>query len=372
MRILTVSPFFESHGGGVEIVAGALARALAARGHESVWAAAGFDPAPSDPAVRAEPLKASDPLEARLGLPMPLVKSDGREKLRRQIIAADAIVIHDALYASSILAMRAARLARKPAVIIQHIGMIPYRNPLLRAALAAANATVTRPMLERADQAIFISDQVRAHFAGTHFRAPPMLMFNGVDSDVYTPATLDTRALLRQRLGFADDGPQLLFVGRFVEKKGVAIIKEIARWRPELTIHMAGGGPVDPTRWNLPNVRVLGRQSKLELAELYRAADALLLPSAGEGFPLVVQEAMACGLPVICGNESAAADPGAASYLRGVEIDLADPIGSSSRVLNALSDLPRAPDLAAADYAARTYDWDRNALAFEEIFRRVG
>ena len=44
------------------------------------------------------------------------------------------------------------------------------------------------------------------------------------------------------------------------------------------------------------------------LAELYRASDVFVLPSQGEGFPLVVQEALACGLPVVCGDESTGAD----------------------------------------------------------------
>ena len=46
MRILTVSAFFETHGGGIEIVAGALASALAQRGHDSRLTGAAFDAAP--------------------------------------------------------------------------------------------------------------------------------------------------------------------------------------------------------------------------------------------------------------------------------------------------------------------------------------
>ena len=49
--------------------------------------------------------------------------------------------------------------------------------------------------------------------------------------------------------------------------------------------------------------------SQAELPPLYQAADLLVLPSVGEGFPLVVQEAMACGTPALVGDETAAGCP---------------------------------------------------------------
>ena len=51
-------------------------------------------------------------------------------------------------------------------------------------------------------------------------------------------------------------------------------------------------------------VRTLGRVSDAELADQYHAADVLAFPSLYEGFGLPVLEAMASGLPVVCGRNS--------------------------------------------------------------------
>jgi glycosyltransferase involved in cell wall biosynthesis len=369
MRILTVSSFFESHGGGLEIVAGALARALAARGHDSRHAAAALSPTPTGSGVTRIALAAHDPLEALTGLPMPLPHRAARQQLEEEVRAADAVVIHDALYANSQLARRYARRYRKPWIVIQHIGAIPYRSPALRAALAAANRLVTRPTLRAASQTVFISDTVRSQFGGVAFARPPVLMFNGVDASTFHPLDPAARRALRARLGLPEDRPQLLFVGRFVEKKGLAALRDLARLRPDCDLLLVGSGPIDPASWGLPNVRLPGRKSHAELAELYRAVDALVLPSVGEGYPLVVQEAMATGLPVYCGLDSALADPEAASFLTGVTVDPRHPAATARSFADAISAIPLSRvNEAAADYARRRYSWDSNAARIEEMF----
>ena len=366
MKILTVSAFYENHGGGIEIVAGAMARALGRRGHECHWAAAGFDPAPQDPMLQPAPLPASDPIERWTGLPMPVPSRLARRRLEREVAAADAVIVHDALYLSSLLAARYAARHGKPWLLVQHIGAIPYTNPLLRLAMAAANRLVTRPLLVRAPQAVFISDAVRQFFAGTQWKRPPAWLLNGVDHDRFRPAKGRERARLRTKLGMTGQRRRLLFVGRFVEKKGLATIRAMAAACPQWDFHLVGSGPLDPAGWSLPNVHPLGRKNRDELAELYRAADALLLPSVGEGFPLVVQEAMASGLPIFCGLDSAAADPAARALLHALEVDPTDPAGTATRFAAAIAKARPGPDPRLAAHARAAYDWDANARWIDE------
>lgn len=353
MRILTISHFYEAHGGGIERVAGHLSRQFTQLGNDASWAASDRDPLPED-ATRTIPLPCFNPLEKLTGLPMPIPGLRAVKSLMQAVRAHDALVIHDSLYVTSILAMMMARMHKKRTVLIQHIATIPFSSRPLRAIMKLANATVTRAMLRAADIRIFISDTVRRDLLGTPPRLTCQVLFNGVDRSTFYPAPPGSTKR-------AEPGAPLkiLFVGRYVEKKGLSILKEVAASRPDLTFLLAGNGPIRPGEWGLANVRDLGQQSSNALAELYRDADLLLLPSVGEGYPLVIQEAMACGLPVICGSPTHQADPGAAAWLRGVEIDLTAPQASAGRIVGKIDTAILSPvqRLEMARYAHAQYDW---------------
>ena len=93
-------------------------------------------------------------------------------------------------------------------------------------------------------------------------------------------------------------GPSCLFVGRLVPKKGVDRL--IAARGSEYHIALVGSGTVP----SLPaGVTCLGPLERHELRDLYRAADLFAFPAVGEMLTLVMQEAMACGLPVVATDE---------------------------------------------------------------------
>ncbi len=319
IKLLTVSNFFDTHRGGLEIVAGRLARELARRDIEVTWLASNVAPPGEAEGVRLASFRVWNVAERRLGVPWPILSPLALLRLWRAVGAADVVLLHDSLYMTSVATFLATRVRRRPLLVVQHIGHIPYANPLLRGLMAGANRLIAAPILRRAEQVVFISEFVREYFSKLRFRARPLLIFNGVDTDVFRPASEAERADARAVFGFAAE-PVALFVGRFVEKKGVHLIRRLAERRPDITFAFAGWGLVDPERWGLSNVRVFSDLSGARLADLYRASDVFVLPSRGEGFPLVVQEALACGLPVVCGAESTRADLEAAPLLRGVDL----------------------------------------------------
>lgn len=368
MRILTVTHFFEQHGGGIERVAGQLCLAFQAAGHDAVWAASGLSAEPSASIA----LPSWNGIERSTGIPMPVPGPRALARLWRAVGRSDGVVIHDTLYLTSMAAMVAARLRHKPVILVQHIGALPFRNRLVRGVVTLGNRLVSRTMLSVANRVLFISATTMAYFDGLNFSAPARLLFNGVDPQVFQPLHTP-RDALRAHLGLPDDKPVMLFVGRFVEKKGLATIAALAKMRPDLFFVLAGKGPIVPESWDLANVRVERGLAGSALADFYRSADRLLLPSVGEGFPLVIQEAMACGLPVICGSESAAADPDATRFLTGLPISNTNAQHNAQRIALAMDGpvMSHADRLEMADYARRTYQWPTMAAAIIDMFAEV-
>jgi glycosyltransferase involved in cell wall biosynthesis len=293
---------------------------------------------------------------------MPLPHPSAVLRLSTEVQQSDAVIVHDCLYVTSILAVLLAKWHRKQVTVIQHIAAIPFSSAALRTLMVLANKLVTRPLLRIADHRVFISETVRQQLTSASSPLRGELLFNGVDTTVFHPPA-DARQDNRPR--------QVLFVGRYVEKKGLTIIRELARRRPDLEFLLVGAGPLKPATWDLANVTDLGTRNSHELAALYRTADLLLLPSVGEGYPLVIQEAMACGLPVVCGEPSNRADPNASQWLQGVVIDLEDTVGSAARCSEAidLSLLSDADRRAMACYAAEFYQWTNFAARLLKHFQ---
>ena len=84
LALLTVSHFYETHGGGIERVAGQLCRELNRLGATVAWAASDSDRAQSE-GVEAIPLACVNPTEKLTGLPMPIPGLRGYRALEREI-----------------------------------------------------------------------------------------------------------------------------------------------------------------------------------------------------------------------------------------------------------------------------------------------
>lgn len=374
MKLLMVTHYFDSHPGGIERVARQLFQRLAGPECHVTWAAANVSAPPAESEYRgALPLTAWNGLEKITGLPLPLPSPVALARLWSAVSASDVVLLHDCLYLSNIAAFAFARLRRIPILIVQHIGTIPYSNPALSLLMKLGTALITRPMLRAADQVAFISEVTQRHFSPLRFIRPSVLLFNGVNTEIfYTPPDDAAKAALRAHFDLPAQKPVALFVGRFVEKKGLPIMKKMAERAPEVTWAFAGSGPLDPGHWGLQQVKVYSNLSGENLAGLYRAADVFVLPSTGEGFPLVIQEALACGLPVVCSSETAAADAALAPFTRGVPLTLGNDDLSAKDFLSATREAVHrqaSPDTAVRchEFVRGRYSWSRIADRYREI-----
>jgi glycosyltransferase involved in cell wall biosynthesis len=154
-----------------------------------------------------------------------------------------------------------------------------------RWALAAGMAEA---LAARGATAVAVSQQT-AEDARRLYRAKvDRVLTLGVDTDLFRPRAPDEA---RRRLALAPDRRYGLFVGRGEPGKGPDIALEACR-RVGWELLAAGARPIEGSR-------ALGVLPPEELAWAYAAADAVVLPTAHEGWSTVVGEALAAGVPAV-------------------------------------------------------------------------
>jgi len=377
MKLLMITNYFESHRGGLELIGGRLVRELLRLGEDVRWLASDVTPPAGDSELAGRELavRVLNVTERRLGIPFPFPSPWAIWRIGREVRGSEAVLLQDSLYPMCLTAFLFARLWYRPVIIAQHVGIVPYRNPFFRLVMAFLNRATARPMLARADRVAFFSEITARYFTDVRRRVPAKLMFTGVDTEMFRPAAAADKPGLRHRLGLNADRPVVLFVGRFVEKKGLHILARMARQRPDIQWAFAGWGHLDPKDWGLPNVVVFRDRGGADLVPLYQASDVFVLPSKGEGFPLVIQEALACGLPVVCSAETAEADAAVSPFLSPVALDEMDPDTTASafcaEIDRRLANRADEGNLPAErfQFVARRYSWSACGAEYLELIR---
>jgi glycosyltransferase involved in cell wall biosynthesis len=200
-----------------------------------------------------------------------------------------------------------------------------------------------------------------------------VVIANGVDPVRFAPDS-HARTDVRTRMGLRDDDLVALFVGGDWERKGL-------RWAIDGVAacegwHLLVVGDGDELRY-----RAYGREQGLggrlhfaggrpDTAGYYASADAFLLPTSYEAFPLVALEAAAAGLPLLAGRVSGVEElieDGENGWF--VKRDGAD-IATRLDALREDRDLRLAMGAAARE-AGAAYTWDRVVGAYVKLYETL-
>lgn len=141
---------------------------------------------------------------------------------------------------------------------------------------------------------------------------------NAVDNDYFSKASdkyRETKEAFKKTKGYSEK--IILYVGRLVDHKGILDLLKafqiLSREQADLCLLLIGNGEGE-ARYrnfcktnNIKNVFFIGFVHQEELGAYYAASDVFVLPTQSDPWGLVLNEAMACKLPVISSNVAGAA-----------------------------------------------------------------
>ena len=301
--------------------------------------------------------------------------------------------IHSHYWISGKVAMPAAKELGIPLVHTMHT-MARVKNlnlaegespePMIRVqgetqVVAAANALVAN------------TDAEAASLVSLYDACPDIVHVVSPGVDLYTFTPGQGRSAARTIVDLPQDSLVVSFVGRIQPHKGPEVLiratSELVKHSPllrhRLIVNIIGGASganteeVDRLKelatWLAIDdvVRFAPPVPRADLAQWYRAADLVVVPSYSESFGLVALEAQACGTPVVAtavgGLRTAVADG-----ISGVLVDGHDPKAWSSVISRLLQEPQRRVllSMGAIEHASH-FGWDATARGTLDIYDQV-
>jgi D-inositol-3-phosphate glycosyltransferase len=371
--------------GGQNVHVGALAVALAERGHEIVVHTRRDDAdlpdsVPFAPGVTVEhvPAGPARPIAKDDLLPyMP----DFAAHLARRWLSRSPDIVHAHFWMSGLAALGGARDLGVPVVQTFHaLGRVKRRYQK-EADTSPPGRVRLEGQVGREATAVVATctDEVRELGA---YGVPPDRVFVvpcGVDTGLFRP-----EGPVAERSG---ERRRVLTIGRLVPRKGVDTLIEAMRQVPDAELLVAGGPersalPRDPEGRRLMRLaeqqgvadRVVfcGQVAHEDIPALVRSADVVVSVPWYEPFGIVPIEAMACGVPVVASAVGGHLDT-VLDGVTGLHVPprRPDELAVSLRRLLGDPDLRRSLGHAAAEHAHGRYPWDRVAAATEAVYERV-
>lgn len=362
MKIVYAVQYYPPHTGGLEKVAQKLALSAATQGHEVhvvTFALPGTQPGTAkEDGVMVHRVRGWHFFDRVFGIPFCLGGFGLWRTMCQLVRAADVVHLHDVFYLTSLTAFLAARRYHKPILLTQHVAMVAHGSLVMLIEKLVYSVWGTR-IFHAAERIVtyqrVVADFVRAQGVPSE---RVVAMHNGIETDRFAPVSGEERRARREKFGVPREKPLVLFVGRFVPKKGYRALFEARSDAYDLVF--VGSGTV-PEAWRTtPGVHVLGERSQEEVALLMPVVDVFAAPSQGEMWTLSMQEALACGLPLVAGDA-----PEYAGYdLDRSRIVLCEPTPESlkAELTRVCGDEALRERMGAysRELAERYFDWEKN------------
>lgn len=212
----------------------------------------------------------------------------------------DYIVIHGYAYPTFILAETWLKLHRHPFFMEVDGGMTVPESGLKRGIKTALIQGAERYFSTGA-----VTDAFLMHYGAQKER----LLFYPFSSlkrenILESIVSAEEKASLRRELGIAEE-KVVLAVGQFIHRKGFdVLLRAASRLMPGTGIYFVGGEPTEEYRAlaqsaGCTGIHFVSFVNQQTLEKYYKAADVFALPTREDIWGLVINEAMAYGLPVV-------------------------------------------------------------------------
>ncbi len=171
------------------------------------------------------------------------------------------------------------------------------------------------------------------------------------------------------------NGNSVLYVGRLVQGKGVECLISAMKSCPDEQLVIVGDGPerrnLELLAENMANIKFVGQVAPQKVSGYLQSARMFVLPSASEGSPNVVLEAMAHGIPVIATEVGGIPD-----LIKHGETGFLTQPGNSSAIASYIKKLTCDERLRSqlgknCLSAVGQYSWDRIMPLYENELSRV-
>lgn len=198
------------------------------------------------------------------------------------------------------------------------------------------------------------------------------------DSDIADRVlSISEKKALRKELGLSEL-PMVLCVGQFIHRKGIDILLKAVSLLPfEVTLCCMGGTPTQEyldlvETLSLKNVIFKEFMPQSELKRYYQASDIFVLPTREDIWGLVINEAIANGLPVISTDKCSADKELICDGKNGYIVPTEDFIIIADRITKVLSDTSLAENMSTESLmTAREYTIEHMATRHLQFFERV-